>query len=237
MRGDKNESAENPVSRYFEFSSPNKTFKYWDAEKKENVMVDLPFTFIGLDQRTAIGGFNPNENRGNNSNEIQYQDSERLTVWCNGKKMIDNKLYEEFSKEMASFGGKFQKNVYIAYKEGKEYKIGVINFISSGVGAWIEFLKEGNTTSKKGDFNQGIAIQVKEVKENKKMGKTYNTPVFSIVKTSDTAEKAVMELVPGLSKYFEDRSSKAKVATTNAVEETISETLEAKKEEGDDLPF
>lgn len=199
MRGNETNTVKSPAERYFEWSSKEKSFKYWNGEK--NVNVKLPFTFMVLDQRTAIGGFNPNKNTGNHSNEIEDLRSEKLTVWSGKEKVLDNKLYEEFSKEMfASFGGKFQKNVYIAFKEGKEYKIGVINFVGSSVGAWIEHSKDNKVM-------EG-AVTVGSSKEQKKMGNTFNTPVFEKTTTTEAAEKAVMDLIPGLKEYFDARGSK-----------------------------
>lgn len=223
MRGETQETSKNPTNRYFEWNSTNKTFKYWNAEKKENVLVKLPFTFLVLDQKNTVGGFSEKENTGIYANEVVDMATEEMTVFA-GKTKLMSGIYGEMKDAIKSAGGKFCKNVYISYKDGKEYKIGVIKMMGSAIGPWFDFTTDNNAESG--------AITVATTTAEKKGSNKYNSPVFTAVIASNDAEEAAIGLASELGSYF---ASKTPVKAEEKVAEGADMAPNATEE--DSLPF
>lgn len=138
----------NPIRKYVNFSGTEGVFKYWDKDKKENVVLESIEVTV-LDVRNSISGYCEAESCGITSNLVGNTSKEDLTVSLiqEGKlKQIAKGLYKDIKNEVVKYGGKFTNNILCLADlgEGEE----VINIQLSGVGltSWIEF------TSKNTDF-------------------------------------------------------------------------------------
>lgn len=183
----------NPAVRFFEWSGSHGKLKYFDksiGEKGENVFIDLPFTFLVLDQLTTITGFNDKLQLGYWSNEIRNTKTGLLTVRTKQGIMIEG-LYESVKNLN---GARYTKSIYIAFREGDELVIG--NFKASGIAIseWIEFSKFADL------YKDAVVIADKETR--KKGATTFFAPVFQTRPTSDATNDQAMELDKELQVYL-----------------------------------
>lgn len=258
-RSNPNDQSEKPVSpstKYIEWDSDNKQFKYYDKETKQNVAIKLPLTFLVLDTLAIIKGWSQESDSGIWSNEIKNIKTDILTVMT--KKGVEAKgTYEQIKGKVS--GSKYCQSVYIAYPENKVWQIANIQMKGAALGSWIEFCspdkKSGN---KRPDLLNG-AVSVKSTEEGKVGKIVFNKPVFSYVEKvpDEVQQKAIQfdkELQEYLSKYFAWIKSmdKAEDAPTESavkpnieftvpptrssvkIEETVSAVV---PDDFDDMPF
>ncbi len=192
-RSNPTENLTSPCKRYFEWSSENGAFKYYDKEKKENVNVPLPFKFIVLDELNTVKGFSNEKQSSFWANEVRDTKKDILTVRTKlGIEMSG--VYEQIKEKLSGKGAKYCKSVYIAYYEGKVLTIGNVGFMGASVGPWIDFAKE----NKVGE----IAVQVKTAKEGKVGKVTFKSPVFEATPISEAANSAAIALDAQLQTYL-----------------------------------
>lgn len=60
----------NPARKFLEWKSDDKCFSYYDKEKKENVKVELPLTFVILEHYHTVKGWNDKSESGIYANEV-----------------------------------------------------------------------------------------------------------------------------------------------------------------------
>ena len=54
----------NPTAKFLEWKSEQKKFAYYDKEQKQNVFVDLPLTFLVLEEYHTVRGFSDSDQTG-----------------------------------------------------------------------------------------------------------------------------------------------------------------------------
>lgn len=164
----------NPAQKFFEWSSEEKTFVWYDKAEKIRKRIELPFTFLVLDQLSTVSGWSDADQSGIWSNEIRDTRRDILTVRTKlGIKDVG--IYEKVKNVP---GARYARSLYIAYKEGEELTLGHIKLIGSANGSWIEFTKSVN------DIYDG-AVKVAGFEEGKKGATTYYYPIFQMTATSE----------------------------------------------------
>jgi hypothetical protein len=217
----------NPSTRWFEWSGSTGQLKYWDKDKQENVFVDLPFTFLILDQLSAVSGYSDDTASGIWSNEVRDLRTELLTVRTKHG-IVGKGLYDEVKNIK---GARFTKSVYIAYYEGKELKLGHFKVVGSALGAWIEFSKGKNL------YNGAVTVAGKTAA--KKGTTKYFVPVFEVKESvSEETEEKAKALDRQLQEYLNDYFAvkPADTADDIVLDDADLEPFESKIDD-DEIPF
>ena len=184
----------NPSVRWFQWSSENKCFRWYNTETKENVVVKMPFKFMFLDELITIKGYSESDKSGFYANEIRDMRKEKLYVKMN-KVVEASGLYQEVIKQVEGRGAGFYQSVYIAFMdENKQLSIGNIAIQGSAVGPWIDFKKKNNVND--------IAIKVATCVEQKTGAIKYNAPVFEVAELSKETNEKAIALDVKLQEYF-----------------------------------
>lgn len=191
-----NDQLKNPATKWFEWDSDKSTIKYYDKEDKKHIHHKLPFTFLVLDQTATITGYNEQSQSGIYSNEVKSTKNDKLNVKAFKGGVLGNGLYADIKDAVKSQGGKFTSNVYIAYKEGKQYALGCIQFKGASLQAWSDFSKNhrGAIMTK--------AIEIASFDKGKKGKVEYTTPSFTLRDASEEANDKAVEMDKQLQDYF-----------------------------------
>jgi len=209
-RSNPTENTVNPAQKFIEWSGSEGKFKYYDKEKKENVFIELPFYFLPLDQLSTTKGYDEKAGLGFYSNEIRNTKTDMLTVRTkNGVVMTG--LYENVKEKLSSRGLDYVQSVYVAIKEGKNYVLANLQLKGSALGPYIEFCK--------GKKMSEIGVSVKKANPMKKGATKYFEPVYEVLKVSDEANNAAIELDRELQEYL--TAYLAKNASTVAAGEVV----------------
>lgn len=207
----------NPSVRWFQWSSENKCFRYYDGDKKEQVLVPLPFKFMFLDELITIKGYSESDKSGFYANEIRDMRKEKLYVKMN-KVVEASGLYQEVIKQVEGRGAAFCQSIYIAFMdENKQLVIGNISAQGSAVGPWIDFKKKNNVNE--------VAIKVATTVEQKTGAVKFNAPVFEVAELSKETNEKAIALDVKLQEYFKSYFNREKE------EEVVVVVSEAKSTE------
>ena len=210
-----------PITRKFEWNGQVGNIKYYDKQLKENVQVELPFLFIVLDDKHTITGFSDSAGSGIWSNNIS-DFSEELTVRTkNG--VIAKGQYTEIKEKVKAMGGRYASATFIAYKDGGELKIGILELKGAAVNSWIDFKKDNNINE--------IAVNITSAIEGKKGAIRYFTPSFTANKISDETDEKAIELDKELQSFFINNKSSDVVEKVTTLEDAFGD------DEDDGLPF
>lgn len=198
-----NTDLKSPANRYFEWSSTDKAVKWYDKEAKENVLVELPFTFIVLDMLSTVKGFSDADGGGIWSNEVRDTRKDILTVRT--KRGIKGQgIYQEVKGSVE--GARYCRSVYIAYRnEAGELTIGNFQMHGTANAEWIEFSKQFKV--------YGVGIQVVGSEERKKGSNKFFAPVFATVSASEETIAQAIELDKELQVYLKAYLGREQEAT------------------------
>lgn len=242
-RSNPTSTTSNPSTKWFEWDSDNSCVKYYDKVEKKSVSVKLPFTFLVLDQTASITGWHESSTSGIYSNEVRSTKANSLLVRSFKGGTIAQGIYQDIKEKVKSSGGKFTTNVYIAYKDGSEYKIGAIMFKGASLQSWSDFCKAHRSSL------DTDAIQIASFETGKKGKVTYTTPTFKVIKASEEAQAKAIELDKVLQEYFNEYMGRPIVeeakSTTSAPSESEAKDMLAQhgwkpievEEDFSDLPF
>lgn len=193
-----NNLSPNPSTRWFEWRGSDGHFRWYDKDEEKNIVVKAPFRFILLDRTATVRGYNKKAKTGLYSNEVRDTRSERLSVkFFTGGKVAEG-FWQDIKDTVTAKSGKFATNAYIAYKDGKELKIGCIQFSGCSLGPWFEFEKEHRKTL----FEK--AISVKTFTEEENGGIEFKAPVFELVEVDEKTNKEAIALDAQLQAYFSE---------------------------------
>lgn len=198
----------NPASKFLEWSSTEKCFKYWDKEAEKNELIKLPFSFLYLAERTTVKGFDEKANTGIYSNEVKFL-SEELTVKNFKGSEIAKGVWNDISSTVDSAGGRFAKSIYSMTKKGT-----LINICLYGgaIGEWFEFTKK----SKKRLADEWVTVA--DVEERKKGATTYFVPVFKYDKSLSKDEEKMADDAYEILEDYETEPSKRNKEVESAVD-------------------
>ena len=218
-----------PVTRKFEWNGQVGNIKYYDKQLKDNVQVELPFLFIVLDDKHTITGFSDSAGSGIWSNNISDFGEELTVRTKNG--IIAKGQYTDIREKVKNMGGRYASATFIAYKDGGELKIGVLELKGAAVNSWIDFKKANNINE--------IAVNITSAVEGKKGAIRYFIPSFAANKISDETDQKAIELDKELQAFFNNSKSSDVADVTNDVDERVQTLADAFSDDIDldPLPF
>lgn len=164
----------NPTKYYFEWKSDDKTFAYYDKEKKENVKIELPFKFLTLMEFHTIKGWNDKNQSGVYSNEVKSIGNDEINVRLFKGNQSVKGIYKEIKETIIAMGGHYTKSIYIMLESGE---IANVNIKGSSVQSW------GDFTQKSRSRLSDEWIQVSNAIELKKGKVEYSIPEFKFAHT------------------------------------------------------
>lgn len=234
MSRSNNNVTANPCTRWFEWSGSTGQLKYWDKEKSENVFIELPFTFLVLDQLSTVTGYSDEAQSGIWSNEVRDLRNEPLTVRTKIG-IIGKGLYNSVK---GLNGARFTKSLYIAYyDEAKQLQIGNLKATGACLSAWIEFSRGRNVY-------QGAVVLAGST-QAKKGATKYFIPNFEIKEavseaTDNAAKELDKKLQTYLNEYLDVSHAEAEATQIEDMELEMPEFEKGsivKQFEDDEIPF
>lgn len=195
-RSTRNDHLPNPATRWFEWGGEKGEIRYYDKDKKENVDVPLPFTFMLLDQLASVRGWHEESGSGIYSNEVRDTTQDVLVVKSFKGGTIAEGKYREIKDRVKAAGGRFVSNCYIAYKNGDSLKIGSLRLKGSALGAWMEFGRANRAAV------YDKAIKIDGYTEGKKGRVVFRVPSMKIVELSAETDAQVVGLDQELQKFL-----------------------------------
>lgn len=226
----KSERTPNPAVKFYEWSSNDKCLKYYDKEKKENVLVPLPFKFVIIENYHTVKGWNDESESGIYSNEVLYTGTDELNVKSFKGGEIAKGLYKDIRTKVKDAGGHYSRSIYIVDQNGD---LANLSLKGSAVSQYSDFTdsKKGIYPMTKWDKNWA---SISEAADMKKGTVKYSVPVFKIsaeIKNRDPLIEKVNILSEYMTSYL---SNDDKPNRKNSAVDSIENQ---KEEEGDDVPF
>lgn len=169
----------NPATKFFDWKSNDKCFSYYDKEKKENVLVQLPFKFLVLDELHTIKGWNDATQSAIYSNEVKFIGTETMTVKPFKGNEIAKGLYKDIKEKVKSAGGHYVKSIYIMLEDGS---LANLQLKGSSVQKWGEF------TQKTRNRLPDEWVVVEKAVDGKKGAVKFSTPDFKFLNSISDAE-------------------------------------------------
>jgi hypothetical protein len=223
-----------PSTLWAEWDGSNGALRYYNKETKENVLIPDKFTIILLDQLSCINGWSDSNESGIYSNEIRNIGKDILRVVTYSGKTIAEGIYKSISPSIASAGGKFTANLYVAYKSVSLGKlaIGSIKLKGVALSSWLDFAK----TNKDAIYAKAIVFD--GCVTGKKGAITFKTPRFELKEISEQTNLDALNLDVVLQTYLKGKLAESGTASSLAdlpKEVDVEEIPE--EDDEDDLPF
>lgn len=197
-----NPKLKNPASKFIEFNGGEGSFSYYDKEKKETIMLELPVHFLVLDQLTTITGWHEPSKSNIYSNEIHMLSDEKLRVRSFKGGLIVTGIYDDIKNDIKAEGGKFTKTIYAMLK-GEKMELVCFKFARSAFSAWLDFCKKNNIDK------IGVRIE-NEFIDGEKGAVKYKMPVFSKLIPDKKTNELADEMDIKLQEYFKVYKSQQK---------------------------
>lgn len=218
----------NPAKKFLEWRSNEKCFSYYDKDKKENVMVELPLQFVILEHYHTVKGWNDESESGIFSNEVWSIGTEEMNVRSFKGGNIAKGIYKDVRERIRGAGGHYARSIYAVTPD---LEIINISLKGSGVASYSSFINDF------GDHNfTKNWIKVTGAKEEKKGSVKYSTPIFEVgaeIKNVEAIRPFAQELQEYILSYMEPASSKRPASEVDKYKESKVEEVE----EVDDMPF
>jgi hypothetical protein len=171
------ETAKNPATKFLSWKSNEKSFSYYDKEKEENVLIQLPFKFLFLDQLQSVKGWSDALSGQIISNEVKTVSDQEITAVCYHKNVKGEKvsttiakgLYKDIKDAVVSAGGKYHKSIYVMLEDGT---LANIQLKGACVKEWSDFFNR----SKKRLADEWVIV--KKANDGKKGAVKFTTPNF-----------------------------------------------------------
>jgi hypothetical protein len=207
----------NPATRWFDWSGEKGAIKYYDRDKKEEVVVTEKFTFIVLDQLSSVRGWHEASKSGIYSNEVRDTRHDAMLVKSFKGGIIAEGFYQQIKDSVKAEGGKFNTCLYIAFKDGKELKIGQLRFRGAALGAWMNFQRSHRAEIQK------HAVSIVGTDEGKKGRVVFKTPVFATQTIGEQTNDAAKQLDGELQHFLDSYLRRTKREQANVVRQHVDE--------------
>ena len=230
----------NPCQRWHEWDGSNGLVRYYDKEranadgtKGANVNLKLPFTFIVLDELGTVKGWHDASDSGINSNEVRDTRSDVMVVKAFKGGVIASGLYPDIRDRVAAAGGHYTANIYIAFRDGEEMRLGSIQFKGIALKNWMEFKK----ANAKAIWEQ--AVQIVGFKDGKKGNISFRSPTFALRECSAATNDAAGELQKVVAAYLTEYFSRTKSSQSAHPQQPSAPAHQQTDEpqQGDEPPF
>ena len=178
-------SYEKPATMYLEWSSNEKCFKYWNNQDKENVLVQLPFTFLVLKEMHTVKGWHDKSQSGIYANEVKNISSETIEVKSFKGGLLAKGIYKEIKEIINNVGGNYVKSIYAMTTTGE-----VINIALKGaaVQEWGEAFNKGRSRM----ADEWITVAAAD--DRKKGSVKYSVPLFAFNKSLNDVENKLADV-------------------------------------------
>lgn len=176
------QKSKNPATKFLEWKSNDKTFEYYDKEKKEKVLLTLPLKFVILEHYHTVKGWHDASKSGIYSNEVLFTGSEEITVKSYEGGELAKGLYKDIKHSVNEKGGHYCRSIYVVLSSGE---LANISLKGSSVRQYSEFDK---LNSNKWQTNW---FSVTGAKDEKKGSVKYSTPIFEVADEIKDASKIV----------------------------------------------
>lgn len=202
-RSNPNESTPNPATRWISWSGSRGELEFYDKEKKETKSIGDKFSFLLLDQLASVRGWHDASESGIYSNEVRDTRSDRMTVKAFKGGVLAEGIYSEIKEKVNAKGGKFNANLYLAYKQGTELKIGALTLSGAALAAWMEFSKANKASGDKDKPSiYNSAIQIDGSDEGQKGSVKFKTPKFFLQTVTPETNASAIKLDKELQEYL-----------------------------------
>lgn len=217
----------NPATRFFEWSGSTGKIKYYDKEAKQSYEVDLPFSFLVLDQLNTITGFSKKDQSGYWSNEVRNLTTDVLTVKTKAGVKAEGLYKSQAIANILAAGGKYTKSVYIAYmNDDNELALGHLKLAGSAISAWIEF-----SNLHQGQKMYQIAVVISDATAAKNGKTDYFIPVFEARQVTPETDAKAKELDKQIQDYLgQYLSSKPRPSADAPTDVEIEDVDDAEEE-------
>ena len=205
------EGTSNPSTKFLQWKSNDKCFAYYDKNKGENVLINLPFKFQFLEHFHTVKGWNDASESGIYSNEVKFISKEELKVKSFKGGDIAEGLYSEIRGKIRDAGGKYFRSVYVINENGE-----IINLQFKGavVSAYSDFMNEHENKV------EGNWIVINEAEDKKKGATKYSVPIFEIGKAFSKSEMQLADdKYKDIVNYFDKYTKDVEVEEPETVEE------------------
>ena len=218
--------SERPATKYLEWASEEKSFKYYDKSEKKNILVGLPLRFLVLKEFHTVKGWDDKSQSGIYSNEVPNIGTDPLEVKAFKGGLIAKGIYKEIKEQIHASGGHYVKSIYAMTEDGE-----VVNFQLKGsaVQEWGEaFNKCRNRFADEWVICEGA--------DDRKKGRVnYSVPVFKFNGVTSDKESALAD------EAYERLGTALKVRSEESpayrVEKENPAPIGQELDDDDDLPF
>ena len=196
----------NPSTRWHEWDGSNGAIRYYDKEKKENIVLKLPFVFLVLDELYRASGWSERNKCGITSNEIRDIVADPMVVKAHKGGVIAAGVWKDIKPIVTVAGGHFEENIYIGYRPagGKELKVGSLCLKGAALNAWVEFRKANrNALLTK-------AIKITGFTKGKKGKIEFCVPTFALLDVTEATNEEAKALDLQLQEYLKGYFSRPK---------------------------
>jgi len=213
----------NPAKKWIEWNGKKGVFYYYDKTKEKQLELELPISFVVLEEYHTVGGYDNDDETGIYANEVlNIGDEEMLVKNYKGKKIATG-IYKEIKENVVKSGGKYYKSIY-AVMDGELINIKIKGGV---VGSWTKFL-EKSWNRLKDEF-----VTIKEVEDKKKGSIKYKLPIFNFGSSiSDKDFKVISDIAQDFIKYREVLNG-----GKQEVKEPVNNKVDNGSDELDDLDF
>lgn len=227
---------EKPAEKYLEWASEQGKFKYYDKDKKENILIDIP-RFMVLMQFHTVKGWHDSSQSAIYANEVKLIGTQEMEVKAFKGGVIAKGVYKEIKDRIVQAGGHYVKSVYIMIESGEVWNLQLKGAV---VQEW------GDVFNKCQQRFADEWVKLDKVDTRKKGRVTYTVPVFKfdgVTSNEETvlADNAYNLLTDRLKIRDEERQAPATQSNSkpmgniegNFLEDAISDMTP----DDDDLPF
>lgn len=202
-RSNPTDGARNPSTRWFEWAggSDGGFVRWYDKDAKEYRKVEGTFTFLLLDELSTVKGWHEPSESAIYANEVRDTRQETLVVKSFKGGELASGLYADIKDKVTAKGGHYHASIYIAYKDGEEYRIGNLGLKGAASGAWMDFKKKAPSKDGKRAYYVD-AIQVVGYEQAKKGGTTFRVPKFAFKAASEAANQQAVALDAELQSFL-----------------------------------
>lgn len=214
-----------PVKRYYSWNGVEGKLSYYDKDAGEKVTVDLPFTFIPIDQLSCVEGYSAKHENGFRSNEVRATGSEELEVRWNRGNVIVKGLYKDIKEQVEKLGGKYHRSIYGVQQIDGQWEIINLRLKGAAMSSWLNFDKSTSMSL------EGLTITVNQ-SDLKKTGMVkYYEPVFKASQTSEEIHKLAVEADVKLQEYFKVKAEGLPSMSADEFMETVDELTDEEKKQ------
>lgn len=217
-RSNPTDNSPNPSTRWFEWNGEAGTIRYYDKDKKKNIDVALPFTFLLLDELGSVRGWHESSQSGIYANEVRDTRQDVLVVKAFKGGTLATGLYKDIKDRVNTAGGGFVSNCYIAFKSnGHGLVLGSVRFKGAALGAWMEFRKANRAELWE------KAVEITGYTEGKKGRVIFRVPTFGLKAASADTQRIAVDLDKALQAFLDGYLKRTKHDQVAAVGATPSQ--------------